>query len=229
MSRVWWVPSVVVVALTGLGPLLAWTGGVTPEGGFRLYFLGAILAALSAMGCAGAAAVASALGRSWRGSALRAAILPLLLTLGLMASTIGSVRWPYNDVTTDLDDPPTFVSGEAAGVSYPAEFEASQREFFPDLEPLVLDTPVAETLRRAETVALGMPGWTGVKTSEREGTVQAVAVSEVFRFRDDVVVRVRHQASGSRVDVRSRSRVGQSDLGANAARIRAFLAKLSGS
>ncbi len=228
MSRVWWVPSLVVVALTGLGPLLAWTGGATPEGGFRLYFLGAILAALSAMGCAGAGAVASALGRPWRGSAVRAAIVPLVVTLGVMASTAGSVRWPYNDVTTDLEDPPTFASGEAAGVSYPAEFEASQREFFPDLEPLVLDTPVAETLRRAETVARGM-GWTGVKTSAGEGTVQAVAISEVFRFHDDVVVRVRQQASGSRVDVRSRSRVGQSDLGANAARIREFLAKLSGS
>jgi uncharacterized protein (DUF1499 family) len=67
-----------------------------------------------------------------------------------------------------------------------------------------------------------MPEWEVVHADPVEGRVQAVAVSRVFRFQDDVIVRVRPDEGGSRVDVRSRSRVGRSDLGASAARIQAF-------
>jgi uncharacterized protein (DUF1499 family) len=229
MRRIWWGPSGVVVVLTVSGPALAHGEWVAPELGFRLYFFGAILAALSAMGCAAAAAVASALGRSWRASALRAAILPLLLTLAVMASTMGITQWPYNDVTTDFADPPAFIHGALVGEAYPADFRSAQQEAFPDLQPTVLRVPPGEALRRVGETARGMPNWTKIQVSEADGAVQAVAVSRVFRFRDDVVVRVRPADGGSRIDLRSRSRVGRSDLGANAERIESFLEALAGS
>ena len=229
MRGMWWGPSIVVLVLAASGPLLAYVGRVSPEAGFRLFFVGVILAALAAMALAGAAAVASALGRAWRGAALRAAVLPLLVALVAMASTTGRERWPYNDVTTDLANPPAFVAGPAAGADYPRGFESAQREYFPDLEGIVVPVPPREALRRVVETARTMPDWTEVRVREPDGVVQAVAVSRIFRFRDDIVVRVRPDGGGSRVDVRSRSRVGRSDLGANAERIRAFLSRLRGS
>jgi uncharacterized protein (DUF1499 family) len=56
------------------------------------------------------------------------------------------------------------------------------------------------------------------------GLVEATATTFWFGFKDDVVVRVVANAAGSRIDIRSVSRVGQSDIGANAARIEKFLA-----
>ena len=56
-----------------------------------------------------------------------------------------------------------------------------------------------------------------------EGRLEATARTRWFGFRDDVVVRVRPDGAGSRVDVRSVSRVGRSDLGTNARRIRGFM------
>ena len=62
----------------------------------------------------------------------------------------------------------------------------------------------------------------------REGRIEAVARTLWFGFEDDVVIRVRATAAGSRIDMRSRSRVGVSDLGANAERIRRFARRVSG-
>jgi uncharacterized protein (DUF1499 family) len=223
MGRLWLVPSVVVAALVVLGPLLSHLEWVDPEFGFRLYLSGVVLAAVSAGICGGAAAVATALGRSWRPRALRAAILPLLIAIVSIAPGLGGPRWPFNDVSTDLEDAPTFVTGPAAGVSYPPEFAVPQRKTFPEIEgPIRLALPPSQSVRWAEQVARSMPAWEIVHVDPAEGRVQAVAVSRVFRFRDDVIVRVRPDGGGSRVAIRSRSRVGRSDLGANAARIRAF-------
>jgi uncharacterized protein (DUF1499 family) len=73
-----------------------------------------------------------------------------------------------------------------------------------------------------------MPGWQVTGEDAAAGRIEAVATSRLFRFRDDVVIRVQAgpQEQGARIDVRSRSRIGQSDLGANAERIRAFLARV---
>ena len=62
-----------------------------------------------------------------------------------------------------------------------------------------------------------------VDVSLEEGRVEATATTFWFGFKDDVVVRVREYEAGSKIDVRSVSRVGASDLGANAARIERFL------
>lgn len=69
-------------------------------------------------------------------------------------------------------------------------------------------------------------GWTVVDSAADDGRIEAVATTFWFGFNDDVVIRVTESGSGTRVDMRSVSRVGVSDVGTNAARIRAFLAVL---
>ena len=66
-------------------------------------------------------------------------------------------------------------------------------------------------------------GWEIVSVSENEGRIEATATTFWFGFKDDVVIRVREDSGGTRIDLRSVSRVGGGDLGANAARIRAFI------
>ena len=223
MRRLWLVPSVVVAALVVLGPLLSHLEWVSPERGFRLYLSGVVLAALSAGAFGGASAVAAALGRAWRPQALRAALVPLLIALVSVAPGLGGPKWPFNDVSTDLDDPPTFLTGPAAGVPYPPEFAGPQREIFPEIEGSIrLALPPSQSVRRVDQVARSMRAWEVVQVNPTDGLVQATAVSRIFRFRDDVIVRVRPDAAGSKIDVRSRSRVGRSDLGTNAARVQAF-------
>jgi uncharacterized protein (DUF1499 family) len=96
-----------------------------------------------------------------------------------------------------------------------------QREAYPDLQTIGLDLPPAEALARSRQVAEEL-GWEVVEVDEAEGRLEATFTSRLFRFVDDIVVRIRPSPGGSMVDLRSTSRVGESDLGANAARIRTF-------
>ena len=139
---------------------------------------------------------------------------------------------PIHDITTDPDDPPRFVAvlplrrdaPNSADYAGPA-LAAQQRAGYPELAPARFAAPPAVVLERATEVALGL-GWEIVATAPAEGRLEATDRTRWFGFRDDVVVRVRPDGSGSRVDVRSVSRVGRSDLGTNARRIQAFLAAL---
>ena len=105
------------------------------------------------------------------------------------------------------------------------EIADQQRRAYPDLAPLHLDAPPATALQRAAQVARAM-GWEVVSEAPAEGRLEATDTTFWFGFKDDVVVRVRPDGTGSRVDVRSLSRVGRSDLGMNARRIRSFLERL---
>ncbi len=71
-------------------------------------------------------------------------------------------------------------------------------------------------------------GWKIVDENQAEGRIEATATTRWFGFKDDVVIRIAPSGgNGSRVDVRSVSRVGRSDVGTNARRIRAFLKKFA--
>jgi uncharacterized protein (DUF1499 family) len=222
MSRLWLLPSGLVVLLVVLGPILASLGWVDGFIGFRLYFLGSILAALSAMGLGAAAALGSALGKSWRRPAVQGAVIPLLVTLVALIALRGRATWPFHEVSTDLENPPPFIMGPAVGESFPEEVGAAQRQMFPDLESIRLDVPPVEGFPQVVATARGMPSWEIVRVDPPRGIVQAVVETRIFRFRDDIVIRVVPDGEGTRVDLRSRSRVGQSDLGSNAEWIRSF-------
>lgn len=140
---------------------------------------------------------------------------------------------PIHDITTDTADAPAFVAlrgaREAApnGAAYAGgEVAAQQRAHYSELVPIVIASPPAEVIARAEALARDM-GWEVAARDDASGRLEATATTRWFGFKDDVVVRVRADPKGSRVDVRSASRVGRSDVGANAARIKEFLARLA--
>jgi uncharacterized protein (DUF1499 family) len=141
---------------------------------------------------------------------------------------------PIHDITTDTADPPAFVAlmteriAAPNGAAYGGAAIAKQQEAaYPDIKPLETKDSLPVATQRAADIGRGM-GWEIVATDPAAGRVEATATTGWFGFKDDIVVRVRAQAGGgSLVDVRSVSRVGRSDIGANAARIREFLAHLA--
>jgi uncharacterized protein (DUF1499 family) len=142
---------------------------------------------------------------------------------------------PIHDITTDTDNPPAFVAAlklrpkDANTVAYEGPpLAGKQRAAYPDIAPVKAKLAPAEAFKRALDAANAMPGWTVVDADPAAGRIEANETSRWFRFTDDVVIRVAPDAAGSRIDVRSVSRVGRSDFGVNAARVRAYTAALSG-
>ena len=166
--------------------------------------------------------------------AAAAGLLPaaaLVVPLANILPALGAP--PIHDITTDPDDPPRFeaVVPLRAGAPNPLEYggpalAAAQQAAYPDLLPLAVDSPPSAVLEAARSVAMEL-GWAIVAVDPARGVLEATATTFWFGFEDDVAVRVRPSAGGGAlVDVRSISRVGVGDLGANADRIQAFLARL---
>ncbi|MEE3332293.1 MAG: DUF1499 domain-containing protein, partial [Myxococcota bacterium] len=133
-----------------------------------------------------------------------------------------------NDITTNLGDPPVFAADPAErgrDMTYPADFVLQVGAAYPDLQPHAMSDAPADAFARALGAANEL-GWEVTLQDAVAGTFEARDATAIFQFIDDVAVRIRPTASGSVLDIRSKSRDGQGDLGANAARIRAFLAKL---
>jgi uncharacterized protein (DUF1499 family) len=230
MQALWYVPSILTVALVAAGVSGSFLQLLAPERGFWIFVTGLFVAAITLPALAGAAAFASATGRPWRRSAVRAALLPLLAVLGILLPNLARVNPPIHDITTDPQDSLAFPPDVAArrdaslGAEPPREqVLAQQREHYGDLAPLELSLPSEQAFAAALSAAEQMPRWEVRVQDAASGHIEAVASSLLFGFRDDVLIRVQAGESGSRIDVRSRSRYGESDLGANAQRIRAYL------
>ena len=130
---------------------------------------------------------------------------------------------PINDITTDSENPPRYMTTTR---NYPgAEFARQQRAAYPDIGPVLLAVPPAQAFKNAFAAAEAM-GWEVVGSDPAAGTIEAVDTTKFFGFKDDIAVRITPTADGSRVDIRSKSRVGRSDLGTNAHRIRAYAERL---
>lgn len=137
---------------------------------------------------------------------------------------------PIHDISTDTEDPPSFEAllPLRADAPNPSEYAgeavaAQQQEAYPEIRPVML-TLAPDTAFDAALGAAQEMDWEIVAADEADLRIEAVDTTLWFGFEDDVVIRVRAAADGgSRVDVRSVSRVGKSDLGTNAARIRAYL------
>ena len=150
----------------------------------------------------------------------------------LIGRSPGADAPSINDITTNLEDPPGYAARTGdhpnadRDMAYPGDWIAIVREAYPDLAPIRLQASppdaFARTLSRAEAL-----GWTVVEQDPAAGTFEAEDATALFRFVDDISVRVRPEAAGSVVDVRSKSRDGRGDIGANAARIREFRDGLS--
>ena len=189
---------------------------------------------------AAVAAVALALLVIPRTRGMRPSRLALALVLALVAAGPGVALQararsvpPIHDITTDVREPPAFVALAAQrraspnGLDYGgAEIAAAQQKAYPDIQSRIAADPPAKAFERALEAARTM-GWEIVASDASAGRIEATATTAWFGFKDDVVVRVRPEGAGSRIDVRSVSRVGRSDVGANAARIRAYLERLA--
>jgi len=144
----------------------------------------------------------------------------------------GSVP-PIHDITTDTDNPPAFVAiaplraAAPNGVAYGGpDVAAAQRKAYPDIAPVTLPVPPPEAWNRVLR-AVKQTGWDVVEIDEKSGRIEATDTTTWFGFKDDVVIRVSAAPGGSRIDVRSVSRVGRNDIGTNAKRVRAFLSNFA--
>jgi len=140
---------------------------------------------------------------------------------------------PIHDITTDTRDPPQYVAVLPLRANAPNTAEyggervaAQQRGAYPDLQPAILNVPPSQAFERA-LAAVHEMDWDLVKADATAGRIEATDTTFWFGFKDDVVIRVRPTDGGSRVDVRSLSRVGLGDAGTNAKRIRAYLKVLT--
>jgi uncharacterized protein (DUF1499 family) len=161
------------------------------------------------------------------------AIGSLLTAIFVMTASAGRNVPRINDMTTDVDNPPRFVhagqidANRGRDMAYPgADFAAQQRAGYPNLKPLQLSTSPDEVFKRVETTARQHSNWELTHIDPAARTLEGVATTNLFRFQDDFIVEVRAQDAGSVVQMRSKSRDGRGDLGANAARIEAFFAEI---
>ena len=169
-------------------------------------------------------------GARWLAAALVVAGVTGGIT-GYWASRAASVP-RIHDITTDTDNPPQLVAtlplrvgAENTAVYGGPKLAAEQKQGYPDIAPLTLALPPQAAFERARGVAQAM-GWRIVAADPAAGRLEATDTTLWFGFHDDIVVRVAAADGGSRVDVRSVSRVGRSDIGTNAKRIRSFLDRL---
>lgn len=180
--------------------------------------------------------------RRGMGAALIALLIPALgIGYALYVRQQAQSIPPIHDISTDLVEPPTFsdaVAHARAAVPSGNDLELLgardsegraiidlQREAYPDIAAI----PTGLGQARAFDIALALAreqGWILGRVDAASGVIEATAESFWYGFVDDIAVRVRADGSGARIDMRSVSRVGMSDLGANAARMRPFLAEL---
>jgi len=161
------------------------------------------------------------------GTALSGALL--IAQYSMLILPAGEVP-PIHDISTDLDDMPQFtvldVEPLSTGPFTQEEWRAFHEEAYGDIRPVVIDKPPVEVLANARALA-ETRGWEIAAADPEAGRLEATATAGYVRFYDDVVVEVTPVEDGStRVDMRSVSRVGVSDVGYNAARIEAFLEDL---
>lgn len=168
---------------------------------------------------------------------LRPAVAGLLMGAAVFTVTFRFKRAAesvprIHDVTTDVQNPPLFTAilPLRAGVMNSTEYGGpdvakQQIEAYPDIRPKTLSLTQKEAFDRALETAKGM-GWEIVIADRNDNRIEATDTTLWFGFKDDVVIRLKPTADGTRVDVRSVSRVGISDLGANARRIRTYLSRL---
>ncbi len=192
------------------------------------------------------ALIALAIGRRWRLMLWPAiALIVAGAFVAVVSYSFGKAATvpPIHDVTTSLDNPPAFETltlradnlenvpdgGDEtlAALEPEARWRRYHEQAYGDIRPITVPVPVAEAVAAAEML-VDERGWELAAVDPATGRLEATDTVSIYRFKDDVVLRITPDPNGpgSVVDMRSVSRVGISDLGVNADRIRAFLADL---
>lgn len=221
------------VPLAIIAVLVTRSGQVPPMTGVLVLAAAALIAALAvSLAIVGAVDI-------WRNA--RTGLAGLFRTLAFSAlvlafpayMAIEAGRLPrMNDVTTDIADPPVFSRSSRALAArnghVPPSIDPREREkqrvSYPDLRTLVLEVEADEAFRQVKEAVTTLK-WRIVEEAapggrSGQGRIEAVAETQLMRFQDDIVIRIRPSGAGTRIDMRSASRVGKHDFGANARRIR---------
>lgn len=209
---------------------------VAPLSAFQFFFLGA----QAGLGLGAAGVIMLLVGLVMKDTTVSkngaATIVLGVLPLASAFALVGSARFSspmIHDISTDLDDPPQFVA--ARSLRGPtentldhggAELAAIQRQAYPDIAPIRSELNPEAAHARALAVIETL-GWSLSEADPLAGRIEATETSTLYGFVDDVVIRIAPDGSGSRIDVRSVSRVGLGDVGANALRIRRFASAFS--
>ena len=216
----------VIIVRSGLleiKPAIATFAGALAIAGIALLLALAALVVIWMEGLAGMGAALAAMG-------LSLALLAYPAYLGIRAYKLPLIY----DITTDPLDPPRYEAlarvrpRDANPVAYAGLYAAEQqRRSYPDIGPLTVNASPQATYDAAYTVVTKRK-WLIVdarapQSARREGRIEAVARTPIMGFRDDVIVRVRADGDGTRIDIRSSSRYGSFDFGTNAARIRSLM------
>lgn len=220
------------VLLAAAGPLSAHFEVMAPLAGFALLALGVGLALCNLLLGVMALIVGPPGSRAATGLGMVPALVLVAVVYILARSGQGAP--PINDVTTDPASPPQFVHARTLAenggrdLTYPGEsFAAKQRAAYPDLLPLALAMPPDEAFKQVAAAARSMPTWVITREDADARALEGYDTSRVFRFKYDIVIEVRVADNGqSIVQMRSKSRDAQADMGVNATRIRAFLQRL---
>jgi len=227
-TRIWRYASQTALAASAgvvLAPLLYRAGILGLAIAFLLLVVGFVLLTLISM----AVLVSAVRTREFRGNRTVVSFVASALVASVPLWTILMARGApaIHDITTDTVDPPQFVAAVSHNVPGRTDYEGEaiamlQRAAYADIQSLILaDSPDA-VFRRALAAVRGM-GWALTVTDFDGYRIEATDTTFWFGFTDDIVIRVRGEETGSRLDVRSLSRVGVGDMGANARRIREYL------
>lgn len=214
-----------------VGPLFAHFEIVPPMVGFVILAIG-LLDAVTAL-VLGTVAMFRG-GQVSRGAALGGVAAALIVLVPvLIAASRGAGVPRINDITTDTENPPQFTQAQrleenqGRDLSYPGDFAAQQRDGYGDIEPLRLDDEPGAAFARVLAAANDIDTWEITLADPGIRKIEGVDTTWLFRFRDDFVIEVRPDGAGSVVHMRSKSRDGKGDVGANAARIRDFFARVA--
>jgi len=221
------------LAVAGIGVMIA-RGGLDTTAVFAVLGASFVVAGIALLCAAAAAVVIWRTGRKGVGILLSSALLAGLLLgyPGFLA--VQAMRLPaIHDVSTDLDDPPTFSRARRALAArgdipedLPLDVRRRQSRAYPDVQPILLDLDADEAYQTILKAAAAR-GWKIIDQTPPGGRsgvghVDAVASGMILGFPDDITIRIRPLAGQTRVDIRSASRFGRHDFGTNARRITQF-------
>jgi len=215
----------IVLLLSGL--LLANREIIPAMAGFGMFVLSGVV---------GLAAVIASIVVMFQTQAFHISMVGMVGLLPLLALVAGAVdggRYPrINDITTDFETPPKYVhaltltANEGRDMEFPLKWGGIIRKAYPEVQPLDVSRSVDDVFPRVLDAAQRQSGWEVTREDAEAGVIEAVATTRIFRWKDDIVIRLTETDDGTRIDMRSKSRDGQSDLGANAKRIRDFFAAI---
>lgn len=222
--------AVALVSVVGIaiGVGLIHAGILQPLHGFLMFAAACLLGGASAILLGLIGVVRARFGKGTIRAYVAIAVGAILVGTAVVKAMPARELPRINDITTDLNDVPAFVidTGESGrDMSFNVEFSGPIRTTYADLKTTVLIEPTGKVFDRVYVVARRL-GWNIIHADKDGGVIQATDSSEVFKFVDDIIVRIRDVDGSTRVDMRSKSRDGKSDFGVNAHRIRAFSAAL---